>query len=123
MHVVIDQGLTTSAAEFADVLEQFESQFYQQALQKFQTSDFTSAGFVDAQVPVQQFTQIQLDESTHQTVLEVRLFVFFAEMPQIYCGQCSRSSNRSVTNPSQAATSTSAMRSTTSPQWLRLPVW
>ena len=71
-----DEGLTTPAAEFADVLEQFESQFYQQALKKFQASDFTSAGFVDAQVPVQQFTQIQLDEATHQTALEVCLFTF-----------------------------------------------
>ncbi|CDO74120.1 hypothetical protein BN946_scf185043.g170 [Trametes cinnabarina] len=56
--------------KFADVLEQFESQFYQQALQKFQSSDFTSAGFVDAQVPVQQFTAIQSDEAAHATVLE-----------------------------------------------------
>ncbi|KAI0366351.1 hypothetical protein BV20DRAFT_650824 [Pilatotrama ljubarskyi] len=56
--------------KFADVLEQFESTFYQQALSKFQSSDFTAAGFVDAQVPVQQFTQIQADEASHATVLE-----------------------------------------------------
>ena len=60
------------SAEFADVLEQFESQFYQQALQKFQASDFTAAGFVDANLPVQQFTAIQTDEASHQTALEVR---------------------------------------------------
>ncbi|KAH9853859.1 ferritin-like domain-containing protein [Lenzites betulinus] len=56
--------------KFADVLEQFESTFYTQALSKFQSSDFTAAGFVDAQVPVQQFTQIQADEATHASVLE-----------------------------------------------------
>ncbi|KAI0334852.1 hypothetical protein GY45DRAFT_1343203 [Cubamyces sp. BRFM 1775] len=56
--------------KFADVLENFESQFYQQALQKFQSSDFTSAGFVDAQVPVQQFQAIQSDEASHATLLE-----------------------------------------------------
>ncbi|KAI0356692.1 hypothetical protein OH77DRAFT_226148 [Trametes cingulata] len=56
--------------KFADVLEQFESTFYSQALQKFQSSDFTAAGFVDAQVPVQQFTQIQGDEASHATILE-----------------------------------------------------
>ncbi|KAI0771519.1 ferritin-like domain-containing protein [Trametes elegans] len=55
--------------KFADVLEQFESTFYQQALQKFQSTDFTAAGFVDAQIPVQQFTAIQADEAAHQTVL------------------------------------------------------
>ncbi|KAI0637722.1 ferritin-like domain-containing protein [Trametes polyzona] len=56
--------------KFADVLEQFESTFYQQALQKFQTNDFTAAGFVDAQVPVQQFKVIQGDEAAHASVLE-----------------------------------------------------
>ncbi|KAI0662966.1 ferritin-like domain-containing protein [Cubamyces menziesii] len=56
--------------KFADVLENFENQFYQQALQKFQASDFTAAGFVDAQVPVQQFQAIQSDEASHATILE-----------------------------------------------------
>ncbi|KAI9001449.1 ferritin-like domain-containing protein [Trametes punicea] len=56
--------------KFADVLENFENQFYQQALQKFQSSDFIAAGFVDADVPVQQFTAIQIDEASHATVLE-----------------------------------------------------
>ncbi|TCD70477.1 hypothetical protein EIP91_003238 [Steccherinum ochraceum] len=54
---------------FAHVLEQLETQFYTQALAKFQESDFTSAGFSDAQVPIQQFTAIQSDESTHTDVL------------------------------------------------------
>ncbi|KLO15776.1 hypothetical protein SCHPADRAFT_824188 [Schizopora paradoxa] len=55
--------------KFANVLEQLETQFYTEALQKFQTSDFTAAGFADANVPIQQFTNIMNDESTHTTVL------------------------------------------------------
>lgn len=58
--------------EFANVLEQLETQFYTQALQKFQESDFITAGFTDAQIPIQQFTAIQSDESTHTTILAVR---------------------------------------------------
>lgn len=52
------------------MLEQLETQFYTQALQKFQVSDFTAAGFSDPSVPIQQFQSIQSDESTHVTVLE-----------------------------------------------------
>ncbi|KAF7982285.1 hypothetical protein HWV62_28944 [Athelia sp. TMB] len=56
--------------QFADVLEQLETQFYSQALSTFQVSDFTTAGFFDAQIPIQLFTSIQLDESTHSTTLQ-----------------------------------------------------
>ncbi|KAI0079723.1 hypothetical protein K474DRAFT_559276 [Panus rudis PR-1116 ss-1] len=56
--------------QFAHVLEQLETQFYSQALQKFQESDFVSAGFAEAQVAIEQFTAIQTDEATHVTVLE-----------------------------------------------------
>ncbi|EJD00858.1 uncharacterized protein FOMMEDRAFT_110235 [Fomitiporia mediterranea MF3/22] len=59
--------------KFANVLEQLETEFYTQALQKFQTSDFTTAGFSDASVPIQQFTNIMSDESTHTTVLEAAI--------------------------------------------------
>lgn len=55
--------------QFADVLEQLETQFYSEALAKFQVSDFLAAGFTDATVPIQQFTAIQSDESTHETTL------------------------------------------------------
>lgn len=55
--------------KFADVLEQLETQFYTQALQKFQESDFLSAGFTSADIAVQQFTAIQGDESSHETLL------------------------------------------------------
>jgi rubrerythrin len=56
-------------SEFANVLEQLETEFYKQALAKFQESDFTAAGFVSASVPVQQFNAIAVDEATHTTVL------------------------------------------------------
>lgn len=59
--------------EFAHVLEQLETQFYSQALAKFQESDFIAAGFSSAQVPIQQFTAIQSDEATHTTGIEVRV--------------------------------------------------
>lgn len=60
-------------AEFAGVLEDLESQFYSQALSKFQVSDFTAAGFSDPNIPIQQFTAIGSDESTHLTTIQVRL--------------------------------------------------
>ncbi|THG99559.1 hypothetical protein EW026_g2809 [Hermanssonia centrifuga] len=56
--------------KFADVLEQLETQFYTQALAKFQASDFTAAGFSDVQVPIQQFQAIQSDEATHDSILQ-----------------------------------------------------
>jgi hypothetical protein len=56
--------------QFADVLEQLESGFYSQALSTFQSSDFTDAGFTSAQIPVQIFTGIQNDESTHDSFLQ-----------------------------------------------------
>jgi hypothetical protein len=42
--------------EFAQVLEQLETQFYQTALSKFQAKDFIDAGFVSAAVAVDQIT-------------------------------------------------------------------
>jgi hypothetical protein len=59
--------------KFADVLEQLETQFYQQAIAKFQDQDFINAGFGDVQIPVQQFVQILDDESTHSVVLQAAL--------------------------------------------------
>ncbi|KAG7446086.1 uncharacterized protein BT62DRAFT_980966 [Guyanagaster necrorhizus] len=56
--------------QFADVLEQFESSFYQTALSKFQASDFTAAGFVSASVPTELISVIQADEATHSSVLQ-----------------------------------------------------
>lgn len=61
---------TLVALQFANVLEQLESTFYAQALQKFNQSDFTAAGFASAQVPLQQFQAIFEEESTHTTTLQ-----------------------------------------------------
>ncbi|KAK0242189.1 ferritin-like domain-containing protein [Armillaria nabsnona] len=59
--------------KFADVLEQFESSFYQSALAKFQASDFTAAGFLSPSVPTELFTVIQSDEATHSAALQSAL--------------------------------------------------
>jgi hypothetical protein len=56
--------------QFADVLEQLETNFYSEALAKFQESDFTAAGFPSAQLAIQQFMSIQSDEATHSRLLE-----------------------------------------------------
>lgn len=64
-----------SSPEFADVLEQLESKFYSEALAKFKESDFTAAGFSNAQLAIEQFLVIQGDEATHSLVLRVRLFI------------------------------------------------
>jgi rubrerythrin len=55
--------------KFANVLEQLETEFYQQALAKFKEPDFTAAGFVSASVPVEQFTSIASNEATHTSTL------------------------------------------------------
>jgi hypothetical protein len=65
--------------QFADVLEQLESQFYSQGLAKFQTSDFTTAGFSSSQLAIQQIQAIALDESTHDTVLQAAIQSFGAQ--------------------------------------------
>ncbi|KAI0317737.1 ferritin-like domain-containing protein, partial [Amylostereum chailletii] len=56
--------------EFANVLEQLETEFYAQALKKFVASDFTAAGFSSANIAIEQFTAISIDESTHTTILQ-----------------------------------------------------
>ncbi|KZV71399.1 hypothetical protein PENSPDRAFT_664420 [Peniophora sp. CONT] len=66
--------------QFANVLEQLETQFYAEGLAKFQASDITSAGFTSAQVVLEQLTAIQSDEATHATVLQSTL-VTLAQTP------------------------------------------
>ncbi|PPR03319.1 hypothetical protein CVT24_012595 [Panaeolus cyanescens] len=70
--------------KFADVLEQLESEFYRQALAKFQSQQFIDAGFASSQVPVEQFTTIQADEATHSVVLQAAL-KSFGEQPITTC--------------------------------------
>jgi len=70
--------------KFADVLEQLESEFYRQALAKFQSQQFIDAGFASSQVPIEQFTNIQADEATHSVVLQAAL-KSFGEVPITNC--------------------------------------
>lgn len=62
--------------EFADVLEQFETKFYSQALSQFQDADFTSAGFSSSDIPLEQLTTIQSDEQTHSKALQAAILDF-----------------------------------------------
>lgn len=62
---------TYHLTEFADVLEQLESQFYAAGLQQFQSSDYSAAGFTSSQLAIQQITNIQSNEATHDTALQV----------------------------------------------------
>jgi len=82
------------SAEFADVLEQLESEFYKQALAKFKDNDFAAAGFSSSQVATEQLSIIQCDEATHSTVLQVRnldpLFIVPIELllpPNLGCSE------------------------------------
>jgi hypothetical protein len=59
--------------KFADVLEQLESNFYQQALAKFKDADFQAAGFSSSQIPIEQFKSIASDEAAHSTVIQSAL--------------------------------------------------
>lgn len=70
--------------KFADVLEQLETQFYNAALAKFQESDFTTAGFANAQVPIEQMKVMAFDEQAHSTALQAAL-KSFGEEPITTC--------------------------------------
>ncbi|KAJ7696923.1 ferritin-like domain-containing protein [Mycena rosella] len=59
--------------QFANVLEQLENQFYQQALAKFQDSDFQAAGFSSSLIATQVFGAIQSDEAAHQNFIQESL--------------------------------------------------
>jgi hypothetical protein len=69
---VIRSGPKPCVIEFAELLEQVESQFYTEALAKFHTSNFQEAGFTLGDLPMQQITLIMNDEATHATALGVR---------------------------------------------------
>jgi len=55
--------------QFANVLEQLETNFYTQGLQKFQSSDFSAAGFSSPDLVIQQLQAIMSDENTHESTL------------------------------------------------------
>ncbi|KZW04398.1 hypothetical protein EXIGLDRAFT_663928 [Exidia glandulosa HHB12029] len=65
--------------QFAHVLEQLETQFYQAAIAKFQVSDFLAAGYSSAEVAVEQLQTIVTDESAHTSALEAAIKSFGAE--------------------------------------------
>ncbi|KAJ6543860.1 ferritin-like domain-containing protein [Mycena capillaripes] len=62
--------------QFANVLEQLETEFYKQGIAKFQDSDFQAAGFSSSLIATQTLTTIQSDEATHTTVLQSALQSF-----------------------------------------------
>jgi len=69
---------------FAYVLENLETQFYSQALGKFQPSDFLSAGFVSSDVAITEITVIQIDESVHVSAIQ-ELIISFGQTPLSTC--------------------------------------
>lgn len=73
----LDSG-SIQVLQFAFVLENLETQFYDQALKKFQPSDFVSAGFESSEVDIiiQQITIIQQDEFFHVTGIQDILTAF-----------------------------------------------
>ncbi|KAI0253134.1 ferritin-like domain-containing protein [Lactifluus subvellereus] len=75
---------TLLVLQFANVLEQLETNFYQQAIQKFQPSDYTNAGFSSSQVAIEEITVIQSDESTHVTAIQ-EIITSFAATPLTTC--------------------------------------
>jgi hypothetical protein len=75
-----DAAANALVFQFAQVLNQLESAFYGQAIQKFQDSDFTDAGFTSSQLVTQILPQIKLDEDTHIAALQGGL-QSFAQTP------------------------------------------
>ncbi|KAG7096511.1 hypothetical protein E1B28_003940 [Marasmius oreades] len=77
-------SLAATVLKFADVLNQFEAQFYQAAMSKFVDSDYTDAGFVSSRIPLEQFTIIQNDETLHSSFLQSGLAAL-GESPVTSC--------------------------------------
>lgn len=55
------------------MLNQLEEQFYTQAMAKFTSDDITSAGFMSANILLEQLTAISSDESSHISALQSTL--------------------------------------------------
>jgi len=66
-------SIDITVLQFANTLEQLESQFYAAGLAKFQDADFTAAGFSSSNLAIQQLMSIQSDEATHASTLEAEL--------------------------------------------------
>lgn len=65
--------------QFADVLERLETEFYSQALAKFQDADFVSAGFGNTAIPKELFSTIAGDEAAHTSIIDSTLVSLGAE--------------------------------------------
>lgn len=59
--------------QFAGALEQLANTFYEQALSKFQASDFLEAGYSDVSVPLQQIQAMWSNEATQLSVINSTL--------------------------------------------------
>jgi hypothetical protein len=59
--------------KFALALNQLESSFYDEALAKFKPADFLAAGFSAAEIPLEQYRSISLDEKAHIAFLQEAL--------------------------------------------------
>lgn len=104
--------------EFAGVLEALESEFYKQALAKFQDADFTSAGFGNVNISKESFSVIANDESTHQSVIESTLTSLGASP----VSGCSFDFGNALdTVASMAATARVVENVGVSGEWLRFP--
>ncbi|KAH9962381.1 ferritin-like domain-containing protein [Russula dissimulans] len=75
---------TLSVLQFALTLENMENAFYTQALGKFQTSDFSNAGFSSSQIAIEEITAISTDEASHVSALEA-IITAFGETPLQGC--------------------------------------
>jgi len=64
---------TVTVLKFAELLEQLETQFYTQALAKFQPADFTAAGISVPDVAIQNFQDILAHETAHVAILDQAL--------------------------------------------------
>jgi len=56
--------------QFAEILEQLETEFYTQALTKFVASDFTTAGISLPDIAIQNFQNIQSHEAAHVKIID-----------------------------------------------------
>jgi hypothetical protein len=72
-HTLINLEAYERSSEFADYLEQLESSFYQQMLSKFKPADFAASGFKDGNLVINEISNIQSQEATHDQTLQVRI--------------------------------------------------
>jgi hypothetical protein len=77
-HVRRASAADTLVFQFADVLNQLEMTFYQEAMKKFTASDLQAAGFASGQAVTEQMNQILSDEQEHIKTLQKSIQSFGA---------------------------------------------